>query len=155
VLVAGGIGAQVGGEVLEVGKQAKPAAQSLAAAQVVVQAGVAEVASQRNGAQESTAVQVPSAGAPLAREQTLQVSAGVQAVSQHTPSTQKPLAQSPGIEHAVVQTGVPEPLSQAKGAQESSVVQVPSAGAPLAREQVWHEPAASHAVSQQMPSRHA
>jgi hypothetical protein len=59
----------------------------MAEAQVVVQAGVTEDVSQRNGAQENTGVQMPSAGAPLARVQALQEPAESQAVSQHTPST--------------------------------------------------------------------
>jgi hypothetical protein len=87
VLVAGGMGAQVD-EVLEVGTQAKPSAHSVAAWQVVVQAGVVEAVSQRKGAHASTCVQVPSAGAPCARAQAMQVLADPQAPSQQTPSGQ-------------------------------------------------------------------
>jgi hypothetical protein len=145
----------VAGDVLVAGWHTKPGAQSAAEAQVAAHTGVSEDASQRKGAQESTGVQVPSAEAPFAREQTLHVSVDGQAVSQQTPSTQKPLAQSPGAEQDVVQARVAAFLSQTKGAHWRSAVQAPSAGAPLACAQVLQEPGASQAASQQTPSRHA
>ena len=63
-----------------------------------------------------------------------------------------PGAQSSVDAQLVVQTGAFAERSHRKGAHERSVVQVPSARAPLSFEQVMQESIASQAASQQIPS---